>query len=241
MPQTQQMQVERLVARLSRHSRLNESALNSLRALPCRLVDVAARNDFVRLGDATAYISFVIDGLVGRFDQTSRGDRQVVGIYLAGDIPDLHSVVVPQASSALHAFTASRLLRIPHTALRSAAESNAGIAQALWRETALDTAKVSKWVLSVGRKDSLSRMAHLLCEVACRSTGSATPGAIDFGFPVTQMDLGDMLGLSPVHINRTARSLRIANLVNVERGIIRILDWEKLTAAGDFDASYLSL
>ena len=64
-----------------------------------------------------------------------------------------------------------------------------------------------KWILNVGRKDAVSQMAHLICEVTCRSTGSATPGGTDFGFPVTQMDLGDMLGLAPAQINRTVKRL----------------------------------
>jgi len=212
-----------------------------LRRLPGRLIQVPARGDFVHLGDQTQEANFIYRGLVGRFDQTQRGDRQVVAIYLEGDIPDLHSVVINEASSALHAFTTSRLIRIPHAALQLVADRHAAIAQALWRESALDVAKVSKWVLSVGRKDAVSRMAHLICEVACRSTGSENPGAVDFGFPVTQTDLGDMLGLSPVHINRTIKSLRLANLVIFDRGRVRITDWEKLSRIADFDARYLSL
>lgn len=233
--------IDPVVTRLSRHTQFGRSELEALRALPGRLVQTELRSDFVRLGEQTDEASFVVDGLIGRFDQTRKGDRQVVGIYLQGDIPDLHSVVIPPASSALHAFTVSTLIRIPHAALKQAAAQHAGIAQALWRESALDVAKVSKWVLSVGRKDAVSRMAHLICEVACRSTGSATPGDADFGFPVTQMDLGDMLGLSPAQINRTVKSLRLANLVSVDHGRVRILDWKKLSLIADFDARYLSL
>lgn len=241
MPNLQTWPVEPIVTRLSRHSHFEPDELAAMRALPSRVMLVPARRDFVHLGEETLEASFVVDGLIGRFDQTRKGDRQVVAIYLEGDIPDLHSVVIPQASCALHAFTMSSLIRIPHWALRATAAKHPGIAQALWRESALEVAKVSKWVLSVGRKDSISRMAHLVCEVACRSTGSAEPGAVDFAFPVTQMDLGDMLGLSPVHINRTIRSLRLANLVSVDRGRVTILDWETLTRVADFDARYLSL
>lgn len=89
-----------------------------MRSLPGRLVQTELRSDFVRLGEETDDASFVVEGLVGRFDQTRKGDRQVVGIYLQGDIPDLHSVVNPQVSSSLHAFIVSTLIRIPHGALK---------------------------------------------------------------------------------------------------------------------------
>lgn len=230
-----------VIARLSRHTRFDPHELEALHALPARLVEVPSHSDFVTLGDETSEANFILEGLIGRFDQTRKGDRQVVGIYLEGDIPDLHSVVIPQASSALRAFTQCSLIRIPHVALQAAAAVNAGIAQAFWRESALDVAKVSKWVLSVSRKDALSRMAHLICEVACRSTGSATPGSVDFGLPVTELDLGDMLGLSPAKIDRTIESLRLANLVSIDDGRVGILDWDKLSRVADFDARYLSL
>lgn len=233
--------IQPVVSRLSRHTRFNSEELQALQELPCRMVEIPSRTDFVHLGEETEEASFIVEGLIGRFDQTRKGDRQVVGIYLEGDIPDLHSVVIPQASSALRAFTDCSLIRIPHSALQAAAATHAAVARAFWRESALDVAKVSKWVLSVGRKDALSRMAHLICEVACRSAGSATPGAVDFGFPVTQVDLGDMLGLSPDKINRTTKSLRLANLVSIDHGRVQIVDWEKLSRIADFDARYLSL
>ena len=231
--------VEPMVARLSRHTSLLPCELDALRDLRGRVDRVRSRSDFVRLGETTREASFISGGLVGRFDQNRKGDRQVVAIYFPGDIPDLHSVVMPQASAALHAFTASSLIRISHRELQDAANTHAGIALALWRESALDAVRVSKWVVSVGRKDALSRMAHLLCEFACRSTGLATPGTVHFGFPVTQVDLGDMLGLSPVHVNRTLKSLRLANLVTLDRGQVHILDWQKLARVADFDSRYL--
>ena len=230
---------EPIVARLSRHTSLLPCELDALRGLHGRVDRVRSRSDFVRLGEFTREASFVTSGLVGRFDQNRKGDRQVVAIYFPGDIPDLHSVVMPQASSALHAFTASSLVRISRRELLDAANTHAGIAFALWRESALDAVRMSKWVVSVGRRDALSRMAHLICEFACRSTGLATPGEVHFGFPVTQVDLGDMLGLSPVHVNRTLKSLRLANLIGVNRGQVHILAWQKLARVAEFDSRYL--
>ena len=56
---------------------------------------------------------------------------------------------------------------------------------------------------------------------------------------MTQVDLGDMLGLSPVHVNRTLKSLRLANLISVNRGQVHILEWQKLARVAEFDPRYL--
>jgi hypothetical protein len=58
---------------------------------------------------------------------------------------------------------------------------------------------------------------------------------------LTQTDLGDALGLSLVHINRTVRELRQAGLVVWRGSRVTIQDWKKLVELGQFDTTYLHL
>ncbi len=64
-------------------------------------------------------------------------------------------------------------------------------------------------------------------------TGGTSP------LPITQAEVGDALGLSTVHVNRTLQELRKENLVEWERGVLTVLDWEGLTLTGEFDPTYL--
>ena len=61
-----------------------------------------------------------------------------------------------------------------------------------------------------------------------------------FPFPVTQTQLGDVAGLTPVHVNRTVQALRGEGLVDIKRDA-QIFDWDALCGAGDFDPDYLQL
>jgi CRP-like cAMP-binding protein len=60
-------------------------------------------------------------------------------------------------------------------------------------------------------------------------------------FPMTQAEVGDALGLSFVHVNRTLQELRNAGLIALKNGALEVLDWEGLQRAGDFDPTYLHL
>jgi hypothetical protein len=83
-------------------------------------------------------------------------------------------------------------------------------------------------------------MAHLFCEVWFRlkSVGLAHDNAFDL--PATQTDLGDALGLSLVHVNRTIQKLRADGLMSVNRDrVVRLLDWPRLTEIAEFDPTYL--
>src|SRR5438270_7268173 len=177
----------------------------------------------------------------GTMGQSRNGDRRITSVFMTGVKIDLQPVVRPEAMSNLQAITVSTILEVPHSDLRRVAHRYPNLAEAFWRECVLDAAIVNEWVVNVGRRDARARTAHLLCELACRS-GRATPeNAFSFPFPATQVQLGDMLGLTPVHVNRTLKSLREGTVVNISARYAEILDWDRLAHIGEFDATYLQL
>jgi hypothetical protein len=60
-----------------------------------------------------------------------------------------------------------------------------------------------------------------------------------YPFPVTQTHLGDMTGLTPVHVNRMLKLLRDDGLATFGARVVQILDWTGLKKLGEFDADYL--
>jgi CRP-like cAMP-binding protein len=59
--------------------------------------------------------------------------------------------------------------------------------------------------------------------------------------PITQTELGDALGLSTVHVNRSLQELRGDGLIQLRGRSLAILNWDGLTEAGEFDPLYLHL
>lgn len=226
--------------RLLSRSKLNEAEQGAILSLPGTPMQVQINRDFVRLGERVDHACFVIGGLVGRFGQNRDGKRQITALHIAGDMVDLHSVVIPKASSALQALSVATILRVPHRALREVAHVYPTIAEAFWRECVVDAAILSEWVVNVGRRSALLRTAHLLCEVACR-TRSVHGNSFTFDFAVTQAHLGDMLGLTSVHVNRVLRMLKDDQLAIVQDRQVRVLDWSRLVQTGEFNADYLHL
>lgn len=178
-------------------------------------------------------------GMIGRFDQNRNGLRQITAIHLPGDMANLHSVVQPQATSALQALSVTTILRVPHEALRAATARHPTLAEALWRDCMVDPAILSQWVVNIGRRDAQSRIAHLLCEIATRLGATGYGDAFIFAFGATQLQLADAARLTTVHVNRVVRGLRERGLVDVRKTEVRVLDWAGLVAAGEFNANYL--
>ena len=84
-------------------------------------------------------------------------------------------------------------------------------------------------------------MAHFLCEISCRLQLFNSQAADGFDLPMTQQDLGDALGLSPVHVNRVLQVLRAEGLIEFNRRWLTIREKAGLYAVAEFDERYLSV
>jgi len=93
MPQTAEPDLQRFLNRLTSPSVLSRQEEEAILGLPTRALQVDPNWDLVHLGERVDHSNFVVEGLVGRFDQNSRGDRQITALHIPGDMPDLASVV----------------------------------------------------------------------------------------------------------------------------------------------------
>jgi CRP-like cAMP-binding protein len=227
--------------KLEVRSRFSDAERKVILDLPFRSKHVGINQDFVTQGECVAHSSFVLEGMVGTFGQNRRGERQITSVFMSGEIIDLTSVVVPEAIASVQALMPTTILQIPHAALRKAAAEYPGLAEAFWRECVIEASILNQWVMNVGRRPARARMAHLFCEIACRSARGPVGDGYCFPFPINQMLLADMLGLTAVHVNRTLKDLRVDGIVELIQRTVQVLKWERLTQVGEFDADYLRL
>jgi CRP-like cAMP-binding protein len=229
------------LTRLLTRSVLDDEEQQAVFELPVAIQKFSGGVDFVDLGEELDHACLIVDGLVARFEQTSKGDRQITALHIPGDMADLHSVVLPKTSWALQTLTTSRVGKIPHVALVAAADRYPRLARAFWRDCAVDASIIAVWSVSLGRRNAEARLAHLLCELKCREEAVGRLDGCAFALPMTQMQLADVLGLTPIHVNRMLGTLRSASLITMSSGRVEILNWPGLAKAADFDPAYLHL
>ena len=96
-------------------------------------------------------------------------------------------------------------------------------------------------MIGIGRRSAYTRIAHLLCELMTRFRAVALTTDHTFPLPITQTEMGDALGLSTVHVNRSLQELRGDGLITTEGRSVIVNDWQGLKKAGEFDPTYLHL
>jgi len=132
-------------------------------------------------------------------------------------------------------------LLIPPDAALDLLESSTRLTRALWWTTVVEDSITREWIVNVGYRSAFERVAHLFCEIFWRLESVGLTRDNQCHLPLTQIELGDTLALSSVHINRTLMGMRRAHLVNLHRGHLELLNRPALERAAGFDPTYLHL
>ena len=229
------------VQRLRRCTKLTDEDLHVVGAVPIKTVQYEPREDIVREGDYSGHCFIILNGVSCSYKSTGKGERQITAFHIAGDVPDLNSLHLDTRDTSYRAVSACTVGFVRHGAMHTICAGSYDIAGALWRMTLIDGAVFREWEVNLGRREAKAAMAHLLCEQYYRFMAVGLVDGTSFKFPVTQQEMGEALGLSAVHVNRTVQYLRAKRLVEFENGRVAIPDISALAAEGDFQPDYLHL
>ena len=230
-----------LIRRLENAFTLAENERAALLNLPLQVTTLRADQDIVREGDRPTRSCALLEGFACTFKVTREGKRQITAVHIPGDIPDLQSLHLEVLDSSLGTLTPCRVGFIQHEALHELCERQPRIARALWRETLIDASIFREWTVNNGRREAYARIAHILCELMVRleSVGLAKNHSCEI--PITQNEFADATGLSNVHVNRVLQELRADDLITLKGSTLKVLDWDQIRQAGQFDPTYLHL
>jgi len=170
------------------------------------------------------------------------GRRQIISFFLPGDTIGLDETHSSSAQPTILALTDLRLLSAAKLAeaIGRKDETLPNILRACRMEIAERQAQLLDHVVRLGRLTALERMAHLLLELLGRAENAGLAHEGKFALPMTQLQLGEALGLSLVHVNRTMQQLRRDRLIELKPGRLTILDRERLELLSDFRKPALS-
>jgi CRP-like cAMP-binding protein len=180
-----------------------------------------------------------MSGFAFRSKVTEDGQRQILSFHPAGDLPDLHGLLLDRIDHDLVALSPANVAFIEHRHIKKLIETRPAIAQALWRDTIVDASMFREWIVRLGTKDAAGRLAHLLAEMRSRLTAVGLAADDQFEFPITQSELAQALGISTVHVNRVIQSFRASGILDIQRSRITLKDIEQILKIGGFNDLYL--
>jgi CRP-like cAMP-binding protein len=228
-----------LVETLARHSTLSVADERAIRRLNPRVREVEKGTDILRQGDSPHVAVMVISGMLARYHTIPSGHRQYLSLHIAGDLPDLQSLFLGIMDHSLCSMDEAQIASFRHTEILTLVKRAPSAGLALWRHTLIDGAIFRQAITSNGGRSAISRVAHLFCEQFTRARAVGSMSGWSCPFPLSQTQIGQLVGLSLPTVHRATQLLRKQNCAEVRGGRLRILNWRRLSRHGGFDPLYL--
>lgn len=216
-----------------------EALMRDLKTLARDRIEIPAGRPIVKERERCSQIYLVESGWVFRSRGLESGRRQIVNYALPGDLLCVDSAMFKQSSFDLTARTHVSVLRMDAPMAQELFEQYPGLAAALAWTMGHEESVLAERVVSLGRRDSLEKLAHALCELAARLSAIGRMKGDTIELPLNQEDFADILGISVIHVNRTFRKLSEDKTAEYRKGSIELLDRARLKELAAFDPGYL--
>ena len=238
----QRKPLDRVIAKLNGRVELDKADREALLKLPTVARSYNPPAYILREGEPPRqHCAFIMSGFALRQKTTSDGARQIVSLHMAGDFLDLQHLFLNVADHSVQALTRLEVIGLDADALQELVLNRPNVARAMWIDALVDSSIYREWVTNVGRRPARARIAHVLCESSLRMDAARIARDNGFELPLTQEQLADAVGLTPVHVNRTLRDLVKDSVVERDKRMIRFSNWNRVAEVGDFNPLYLRL
>ena len=230
------------IMKMEQFTRFSDEQRGRLHALVHdRQETFAARRDILSEGQHVDECHVILSGLAARYKILPDGGRQILAFLIPGDLCDAEIFILERMDHSVAALTETVCATISARLMKDMLREVSCLAEALWWGTMTDLAVLRERVVDHGRRDARDRIAHLLYEMLVRYRMIGAARDDSFPFPVTQDELADATGLTPVHVNRMLQQLREEGLIELRQKMLKVLDPAGLKKVAGFEADYLHL
>jgi CRP-like cAMP-binding protein len=231
--------IDKLFLKLRVRDELSDEEERALRESIYETEVIPAKQLVVKRDEPVERSILLIEGMMCRYKDLRNGRRQISALHVPGDFLDLHGFTLKRLDHDVMALGPCLVAFAAHSRLTEITEKYPHLTRMLWFTTNLDAAIHREWELSLGQRSGVARAAHLLCELYHRLDIVGEVQDDSYGFPVNQSELGECLGLTPVHTNRVLKELRESGLATFRNGVVTIGNLRQLETLAEFEGSYL--
>jgi CRP-like cAMP-binding protein len=230
-----------LVAKLLQFTLLSDEDIRLLQALCSKDERFKGNVDILVEGAAPRSAFVVTRGMACRYRLLPDGQRQILTFLVPGDFIDMHVLLLNSIDHFVGTIGRTRLAAIDRDTVIALVARHPRLKAAFWWSARQEDAMLRERIVALGRRSARGRVAYLLCELVwrLRAVGGSEKDAVRL--PMTQTDLADALGLTPVYVNRILQAFRREQLITLEQRRLTLLDVEKLQGISGLNPDYLRL
>ena len=184
----------------------------------------------IRAGSEHEYVYRLRSGWACRNRAIADGRDQIILIFVRGDVFAVKTLVLTRHPDSVQLLSAAVVERVHHDALRMAFAEDADIANRCMWQVVEEERRLHSWVFGLGQGSAEERLAMLILDLRGRLVlgSSIAPHEQSFDFPLTQVQISEYLGITPVHANRIIKAFREKQVAVFQNGRVVIQDFAEL-------------
>lgn len=225
-----------LIRKLSSVVQLSACETECLVQLQSNPLHIKSGTELVHEGQ-TGHKAFIMhSGWARCYKLLPEGGRQIISFPLPGDVVGLGSILSPTSDQSCAVLTDAVVTSFDARNMAGLFDKFPRLAAAILWAASRDGATIIDHLVDVGRRSAVERVAHFLLELGQRLQLVGLASETEYECPLTQYDLADALGLSPIHVNRVLRRLREQELLSVKSRRVIVHNKTCLNKLAGFDS-----
>lgn len=186
-------------------------------------------------GEARSCVCVVISGWAFRYQTLHDGKRQILDFVFAGALVGFGSSLTN--TYGVETVTSCIVASLPTNQFRRLLSESPTLAIRVAERVCDGETRAHEHMISLGRKNARERVSALVFELVSRTHApGAKTNVEDINLPLTQIMIGDALGLSNEHVCRMLSKLAQDGIVEINRNTLRVRNAAQLMAEAGFDA-----
>jgi CRP/FNR family transcriptional regulator, anaerobic regulatory protein len=210
-------------ARFSALANLSHEEEAALKGLAERKLSFSAKR-IIRLEGEAPRIFLLLDGWAASFVALLDGRRQFLKLHLSGDVMGAPSLPLLKAADSLIALTDCTIAEVSKAALATMFEQHPRLAMVFFLAAQQERIILMDRLISISRTNARQRVAAFLLHLQERLSACRNERVDSFELLLTQEQIGDMVGLTSVHVNRVLRELTEAGCIRRTRRWVFLID-----------------
>jgi CRP-like cAMP-binding protein len=201
------------LTRFHEQASLSEAEAAVLRGLGEQEIVVRRQGVIRRDREPVDGIYLLLEGWATSSIRLPAGQRQIVKVHITGDMMGTPSMVLDTAADTLTAVTECRVCKVPLARMREVLIAYPRLGPLFFMSVQIERLALMDIAATMGKSSARERMVRLLLDIHDRLAKIGEVDAGGFDLPLTQEVLGDALGLTAVHVNRTMRLFEREGLI----------------------------
>ena len=227
-----------LIRKLAARTSLSVDELSTLEAFHDQPRSVPRNRNIITEGHKYSVMFTLVDGIAIRHSAIHSGRRNILNVVLPGDIIGFPACFFDSALYSVTAVTDVTVAAISFDRFHELFSNHPRIGVAIFWLFSCEAAMYAERLIGITQRSALERVAHFLLELMTRLRVIGLGDERAFGMPLTQEQMGEILGLTGVHVSRTLRQLRDEGVAVIKRRQVEIKNFEALSALGNFERAH---